>query len=243
MPGNQDNFTYVLPGGQVTLTAVFQTYAWSGIEQPVSGVEITITPVSGGSAVLGPTSAGITEVDQATYTYAWQPSLSVPAGDYQVQWTATTPSGVAPVTLVVTVVALPSESPSPGVYATVAQYQAFTGDTATPAARITALLRAASEVIDGALVGAVYPTDADSMPTVPAHIDLFQRATCAQAEFMLADGDPTGVKSQYSSVSFAGMSSTRSQAAQGRALIPLAPRAAQILHVNGALSNAPLTGW
>jgi hypothetical protein len=43
MPYTQDNFTYVLPGGQVTLVVQFQTYAWSGISQPSSGVQVTIT--------------------------------------------------------------------------------------------------------------------------------------------------------------------------------------------------------
>jgi hypothetical protein len=129
------------------------------------------------------------------------------------------------------------------MYATVAQYQNITGDRGTPPGRIAALLPEASEVIDGALIGAVYPTDADSMPTVPAHIDLFMRATVAQVKFMLADGDEDGVKAQYSTVSFAGMSSTRAQSAQNRALIPLAPRAARILQVGGALGTAPLINW
>jgi hypothetical protein len=243
MPASQDNFAYVLPGGQIILTAVFQTFAWSGVEQPVSGVQITITPMSGGGAVVGPTSDGIAEVDQATYTYTWQPPVSTVPGDYRVVWTAATPSGIAPVQMVVTVVAIPSASPSPGVYASVAQYQNESGDLLTPTQRLTVLLRKASQVIDLALVGAVYPTDADDMPTNPAHIDLFMRATCAQAEWMLADNDLTGVKSQYSTISFGGMSSTRTAHAQGRALPPLAPEAAAILQIGGALGTAPLSGW
>jgi hypothetical protein len=243
MPANQDNFTYVLPGGQVTLTAVFQTYAWSGVEQPVSGVQITITPVAGGAAVIGPTSAGITQVDEATYTYQWEPPLAIAPGDYQVQWAAATPSGVAPVSLVVTVVALPSESPSPGVYATIAQYQAWSGDLATPPSIVTTTLRRASEVLDLYLVGAVYPADADGMPTNPSHIDLFMRACCAQTQFELANNDPALVKSQYASTSMGGVSQTRTASAQGQRLPPLAPRAAAILQTGGALGTATLVNW
>jgi hypothetical protein len=243
MPYNEDNFTYVLPGGSVNLTAVFQTYAWSGVEQPVSGVEITITPVSGGSAVVGPTSDGITEVDQATYCYQWLPAASTVPGDYQVVWTAATPTGVTPIQLVVTVVAIPSQSPSPGVYATVTQYQAWSGDVATPTAIVTTVLRRASEVIDFALVGAVYPTDADDMPTKPSHIDLFMRATCAQVQFMLANNDPANVKSQYATTSMGGVSQTRTVSAQGQRVPPLAPQAAAILHVGGAEGIAPLVNW
>jgi len=240
MPYNQDNFAYVLPGGQITLTAVFQTYAWSGIEQPVSGVQITISPVAGGSAVLGPTSDGITGADQATYTLNWQPAPTLAAGDYLVTWTA---DGVPAITQTVTVVALPQEAPSPGVYATVAQYQNKTGDLFTPTARVQQELITASEVIDEALIGAVYPTDADSMPTNPAHIDLFMRATCAQAQFQIDNNDRSYVKSQYSSMSMGGVSQTRTARAQGFVLPPLAPRAAQILHTGGALATAPLISW
>jgi hypothetical protein len=240
MPYNQDNFSYVLPGGQITLTAVFQTYAWSGTEQPVSGVQITITPVAGGSAVLGPTSDGITDVDQATYSLNWQPSSTLAAGDYLVTWSA---DGVPAITQTVTVVALPQETPGPGVYATVAQYQAQTGDLFSPIAKVTQNLRIASLVIDHALIGAVYPTDADSMPTYPAHIDLFMRATCAQAGFQIANNDPFNVKSQYSSTSMGGVSQTRTARAQGYVMPPLAPEAAMILHTSGALAVAPLINW
>lgn len=241
MPYNQDNFAYVLPAGQITLTAVFQTYAWSGTEQPVSGVQITITPVSGGSPVYGPTSGGITTVDEATYTLNWQPPASIRAGDYTVTWTSASPE--LTITQAVTVVALPAESPVPGVYATVAQYQAETGDLFTAAAKVQRELRTATRVIDLVLIGAVYPTDADSMPTSPAHIALFMEATCAQAEFQIANNDPALVKSQYSSTSMGGVNQTRTAAAQGQVMPPLAPKAAAILQINGALPSAPLINW
>jgi hypothetical protein len=241
MPYNQDNFAYVLPGGQITLTAFFQTYAGSGLEQPVSGVEITITPVNGGTAVYGPTSDGITAADEATYSLQWQPPVSTAAGDYTVTWTSTSPA--LTIKQAVTVVALPAESPAPGVYATVAQYRLRSGDQFTAVARVQQLLIVATECIDEALIGAVYPTDADSMPTNPAHIDLFMRATVAQASFLGSLNDPDFVKSQYSSTSMGGVSLTRTGGAQSQVMPPLAPRAAQILHTGGALATAPLINW
>ena len=84
MPYNQDNFAYVLPGGQITLRAQFQTYAWSGLEQPVSGVQVTIALSNGGPPVYGPTADGIITVDAATCTLNWQPPATTPAGDYLV---------------------------------------------------------------------------------------------------------------------------------------------------------------
>lgn len=241
MPWNQDNFAYVLQGGQITLTAMFQTYTGSGFEQPVSGVQVTITPSAGGSAVYGPTSAGIVTVDQATYTFQWQPPVSTPPGDYLVAWTAVSPA--LTIRQTVTVVALPAESPSPGVYATVQQYRDEIGDEFTPLARVQRELRTATRVIDLALIGAVYPTDADSMPTNPAHINLFMEATCAQAEFQIANNDPALVKSQHSSTSMGGVSQTRTASAQGHVLPPLAPKAAMILQTGGALGTAPLVNW
>jgi hypothetical protein len=241
MPYNQDNFSYVLPGGQITLRVVFQTYAWSGVEQPSSGVEVTIAPVTGPAPVYGPTSDGIVAASQASYSLDWRPAPLTPAGDYKVTWTAAEPEQT--ITQVVTVVALPAETPSPGVYATVAQYQLRSGDRFTPVERVRQLLVVASECIDEALIGAVYPTDADSMPTNPAHIDLFMRATVAQAEFLGALNDPAFVKSQYSSTSMGGVALTRTAKAQGQIMPPLAPRAAQILHTGGALAAAPLVNW
>ncbi len=238
IPDNQDNFSYVLPGGEITLQALFQTYAWSGIEQPVSSVQLTIAPVGGGAPVV--TTSDVVTVDQATYSYQWLPAPSLAPGDYVVEWTAT---GGQPITYVVTVVALPQETPSIGVYATVAQYQAWAMDMLTPTDLVTMYLRRASEIIDEALIGAVYPVDADSMPTNASHIDLFMRATCAQTQFMIANADPANVKPQYASTSMGGVSQTRTASAQGGVLPRLAPQAAAILHTGGALSVAPLIAW
>ena len=62
----------------------------SGIEQPVSGVQLAITPVGGGSAVVS--NPTLTEIDQATYPYVWSPPQSTLAGDYVATWTSTSPA-------------------------------------------------------------------------------------------------------------------------------------------------------
>ena len=241
VPFNQDIDSYVAPGGRIILQALFQTFAGSGAEQPVSGVQIEIAPVAGGSPVVGPTSAGVVAIDTATYQYAWNPSVSITPGDYLATWTATGAYG--PLTQVVRVVAAPAQSPVPGVYASVADYQTYTGDLFTPTTRVQVELQTASIVLDNALIGAVYPTDADSMPTYPAHIDAFRRACIEQVKFQLANDDPALVKSQYASTSLGGVSLSRTARAQGQTMPPLAPLAAAILHIVGAGSVAPLISW
>jgi hypothetical protein len=129
------------------------------------------------------------------------------------------------------------------VYASVAQYQAWSGDSLTPVQIVGVMLQRASEDIDMALVAAVYPVNANGMPTDPMVIDAFSRATCAQCQFLLADNDPAGIKRQYVSTSMGGVSQTRAAAMTGMSMPPLGPRAAQILHVAGVLPSAPLISW
>jgi hypothetical protein len=101
IPYNQDIYAYVVPGGEITLTVLFQTWLGSGNNQPVSGVQLTIAPVAGGSLVVGPTSS-VTEIDPATYSYQWLPPQSTRAAAYVATWTSTSPAWT--ITQVVTVV-------------------------------------------------------------------------------------------------------------------------------------------
>jgi hypothetical protein len=233
----------VAPGGQILLQVWFRSFVGSSVPLGVSGVTVTVAPAIGGSAVVGPTSTGVVGLDSSTYTYTWAPPVSLAPGDYKVTWAASSPSGVAPIVETVTVVRPATQSPAPGVYATVSDYQNWSGDLLTPAARVSVFLRRASEVIDVALVGAVYATDADSMPTDPSVIDTFMRATCAQTGFELANNDPNLVKDQFSSTNVGGVSLTRAAATTARALPPLAPRAAAVLRTAGVLPSAPLISW
>ena len=101
-------------------------------------------------------------------------------GSYSVIFTGTGPNGAITYTQAVVVASPPNPVPMPGVYATYPQYQDWSGDTWTPASLVSMQLRRASEVLDYYLKGAVYATDADSMPTDGGVIDVFMRACCAQ---------------------------------------------------------------
>ena len=243
VPYSSDLYQAVLPGGAVTFQVMFETWYGSGFPQQVSGVTITITPNGSSTPVLGPTSTGVTGSDGATYTYQWLPPVSVAPGDYSVVFTGTGANGTVTYTQAVTVATPPDPLPAPGTYATIGQYQGWSGDTYTPPMLVTTALRRASEVIDRALIGAVYGTDANGMPTDAGVLDVFMRATCAQTQFILANNDPANVKSQYSSTSMGGVSQTRAAAAQNQVFPPLAPAAAGILQVAGVLPTAPLINW
>lgn len=237
----------VLQGAQITLTNLFETYPGSGQGGSASGVTIGITAAStpgGGSGTPVPTtSTGVAALSQSLYQYVWTCPAGQAVGDYLVTWTGTVNAVSEMYIQTVTVAAVPSGAPAPGVYATVAQYRAWSGDQFTPDALVSGMLQRASEAMDHYLVGAVYATNANGMPTDPMLIDVLMRATSAQCQFMLADNDPTGVKRQYSSTSMGGVSTSRVAAMTAMPFPPLAPQAAAILHTAGVLGSAALINW
>lgn len=238
----------VVQGGQVVLYQQFETFVGSGYQAPASDVTIGITaavgtPGAGSGTPVPIGSDGIQPMGPANFSYTWACALEQTPGDYIVTWSGVVNGGTITYEQAVTVAAIATGTPAPGVYANVAQYQAWSGDTWTPAGRVQVMLQRASEDIDAALVAAVYPVNANGMPTDPMVIDLFTRATSAQCQFLLADNDPAGVKRQYSSTSMGGVSQSRVGSMTGLQMPPLAPRAAQILHVGGVLPSAPLISW
>lgn len=239
----------VWPGGQITFSVVFESFVDSNIGVAASSVTIGIAAsgaVDGGTGTpVATTSTGVVNEGIGRYQYAWNPATNVAPGTYKVTWTGVRSSDNTTVTYVqnVTVIAAPAPEPVPGVYATVAQYQAQTGDSFTPTAAVSQWLRLASQDIDVALVGAVYSVDADGQPTEPGLIDTLMRATCMQAQYLVANNDPTGVKREYVSTNVGGVSVTRAASMQAPALPPLAPRALSILRVDGVLPSAPLVNW
>jgi hypothetical protein len=243
VPYSSDLYQAVMPGGAVTFQVMFETYYASGLPQPVSGVTITITPNGSATPVLGPTSAGVVPADSSHYSYQWIPATTMAPGDYTVLWSATGTPGTVTYTQAVTVAAFPAALPAPGVYASISQYRSWSGDQFSPDDLVTIALRRGTEVIDRALIGAVYATDADGMPTDAGVLNVFMRATCAQAQFILANNDFANVKSQYSSTSMGGVSQSRAASAQNQMFPPLAPQAAAILQVAGVVPSAPLINW
>lgn len=243
LPFSADLYQAVWPGGTVTLTQLFETFYGSQLPQPVSDAQITITPASGQQPVLGPTGEGLITTDEATYQYVWNPPSSTTPGLHLAVFTGIGPNGQITYNQAVNVGARAELSPAPGCYASVSQYRTETGDTWTPSARVQRALKDGSSTLDRAMIGARYVVDANAMPTDPGIAEVFMRAVCAQAEFVIANNDLSHVKSQYASTSVSGVSATRTASAQGQVFPPLAPRAAEILQNVGALPGAPLLGW
>ena len=93
---------------------------------------------------------------------------------------------------------------APRVYATLADLSAYApaelADLLPVEPEATRLLTSASQVIERALKSALYPTDANGMPTLQQNIETMSRATCAQAIFWLATDDELGTQGLYASV-------------------------------------------
>jgi hypothetical protein len=243
--GNQQSD--VLQGAQITLTQLFETYPGSGQGASASDVTIGIaaapTPGAGTGTPVPTTSTGVVGLSTSLYQYVWTCPAAQAVGDYLVTWSGIVNGQPEAYVLAVTVAAVPTGTPAPGVYASVSQYRAWSGDQFTPDDLVSVMLQRASEAMDHYLIGAVYATNAVGMPTDPMLLDVLVRATSAQCQFMLADNDPTGVKRQYSMTSMGGVATTRVGAMTAMPFPPLAPQAAAILHTAGVLGSAALINW
>lgn len=239
----------VWPGGSATFVVVFETAVNSGIPVDASGVTITIAASGasdGGSGTpVQATSVGVVSQGNGNFRYVWSVPTSTLPGSYLVTWSGVRASDGATVTYqqAVTVAQPPAPAPLPGLYATVAQYRSKTGDQFTPDATVQQRLSLAAEQIDVALVGAVYGTDADGLPTDPGLADVLMRATCEQVRFLNAHNDDAQVKREYTSTNVGGVSVSRAPQMLAPALPPIGPQALAILHVAGVLPSAPLVNW
>jgi hypothetical protein len=239
----------VVQGGQITFEQLFESYIGSGQAGIASGVTITIaaatTPGGGSDTPVATTSSGILPQggSQSLYDYTWSVPASQATGDYLVTWAGTVGSTTLTYTTTVTVAAIATGNPAPGVYATLDAYRAWSGDTITPDLLVSVTLQRASEDIDNALIGAVYAVNGNGMPTDAMVIHAVSRATCAQCQYLLADNDPTLVKKQYTTTNVGGVATTRAASTVAPQFPLLGPRAAQILHIAGVLPSAALIAW
>lgn len=239
----------VFPGGSIEFQVQFETAVNTGVACEATGVTIGITasgaPDAGTGTPVAATSTGVTGLAMGLFTYTWAVPEGQAPGSYLVTWTGTRLSDGTQVTYTQAcqVAPDPEAVPQPGVYASVQQYRAWSGDTWTPAEIITVKLMRATEDIDVALVAAVYRTDADGMPLDPQLINVLVRATSAQAAYLIDQNDDSGIKREYASTNVGGVSATRSAKMQGGWMQPIAPRALQILRVEGVLPAAPLINW
>ena len=93
------------------------------------------------------------------------------------------------------------------------------GVTPADAAR---LLDRASELIDDCTRTAIYPVDANGLPTGADEIAALRDATCAQVEFWLASDEEDDVLGPVDSLTIGGVTAHTKP-------LTLAPRAARIL--------------
>lgn len=119
-------------GADLTLTAEWRQYA-GGPMVDVTAVTITITPMSGGGAVVGPTSTGVTNPSTGVNAYVWSISSLLSADDYLVSWSGTDPqSDTVTATEVVTVL---DSVPVAGAYASLTKLKARLGVADTNTAK------------------------------------------------------------------------------------------------------------
>ncbi|MGC5343648.1 hypothetical protein [Streptomyces sp. DT171] len=120
------------------------------------------------------------------------------------------------------------------MYATPEQLADATGQPA-PADAVRLLTRA-SEDVEDALRTAVYDTDATGMPTDPDVRDALAAATCAQVEYVTAQGgDDTGAAGQWDSVSIGPVSMSGRKGGPVGSAVDLGPRALRTLTRAGLL--------
>ncbi|MFE0132394.1 hypothetical protein ACFWY6_12600 [Streptomyces sp. NPDC059037] len=85
------------------------------------------------------------------------------------------------------------------IYATSAQYETYTGQTAP--ADITARLGRASRFLDSEVFRLCwYEADVDGYPTNPFVMTAFADAVCAQVQWWVESGDELGTAGQWGSV-------------------------------------------
>lgn len=132
--------------------------------------------------------------------------------------------------------------PTPRVYATAADYSQYVGAGGVIPARLDYHLRLASQVIDLAMTGAVYDTDASGMPTDTDVAAMMCLATCQQVEAQAEIDDPTGAKDRFDSVSISGVSVHRAAGSAGNALPALCQQAALTLFNAGAIPGVARQG-
>ena len=146
-----------------TLTAEWREFA-GGPLSDVTAVSITITPLAGGAAVLGPTATGVLNPSTGVNAYVWTPDGALALTDYLVEWSGTDPdSDVVTATEIVT---LTTSSALGTSYATVAELrrrQGIADSNTYVTSDLEDALESASRQVDrycGRTFGRIEPADA-----------------------------------------------------------------------------------
>lgn len=108
------------------------------------------------------------------------------------------------------------------LYATTADLADWFDPDAPPEGAARMLARASRFMDNRLLRTAIYPVDADGMPTTQKHADALRDAACALVEWWDTNGDDgTGAGADYTSVSAGGISLGRASGPSG---LPQDPR-------------------
>jgi len=129
------------------------------------------------------------------------------------------------------------------LYASLADLSAYLGG-AEPPATATRLLLRAQDLIDTALISSLFAIDDPTTgnPTDAGVLAALKKATCAQVEFWITNGDELDELGQWQSFSIEGISATR-RADDSRRRERLCDRARDALRAP-QVSGAPLLpGW
>ncbi|WP_448319235.1 hypothetical protein [Streptomyces sp. CO7] len=129
------------------------------------------------------------------------------------------------------------------MYATEADLTDYLDPDPVPA-NAARLLNRASAKLDQLLIGAVYDTDDDGLPTDPALAEVFREAVCIQAAYIAALGDETGANANVASMTLGNQTITRALGnARGSGGATSTPRVSQdvidLLKVHGLLPVRP----
>jgi hypothetical protein len=99
-------------------------------------------------------------------------------------------------------------------YATLDDLGAYLG--AAPPADSQRMLARAQELIDDALISSPYLADANGNPTDAGVLAALNKATCAQVEYWITNGDELGQLEQYHSYSIEGITVARGAASSSQ---------------------------
>ncbi|MFJ3665067.1 hypothetical protein ACIPSE_01285 [Streptomyces sp. NPDC090106] len=125
-------------------------------------------------------------------------------------------------------------------YATVEEFTDYLDPDPVPpnAAR---LLAKASRRLDRLLIGAVYETDDNDLPTDPELIEVFREAVCIQAQYIADLGDETGAMANVSQMELGNQKIVRAISVVGSGTPRVAPDLLDLLQAKGLLPVYPRT--
>lgn len=220
--------TDVIAGQTVALLSQWYQYEGGPLTDLDATPTIGITRVIGGTVIVAPTTTGVTHPGVGSYGYGWTPATDLTPGLYLALWTGTVGGSPVAATEQINVTA-----PTVGrVYATVPEYEAFTG--VSPASSDTAgrLVQASRMLERLVLRYCAYDVDsASGMPTHPLVLAACRDAVCAQVAWWAVVGDPSGADMvgwstvSIGSVSLGGGSGSGDASGAGSAARQLAPAA------------------